>query len=270
MFVSRNIFDWLPVGVIAGLWTVGIHWGPSTCDMHPDHGHASRQACTKGNLCIIRTSCCSFRVVQKKILFYSSSIVLNRIFLCLGSVILITTISFQSQWPAPLFSVFKTLAVNLPRMENFDIKVKDAMGLNVVQQFSTKDQDMPFSHLLQDLFLPGRKSLKPCCSVLHIVWLICLEIFELKVLINNSGEICTVLQRYRVKRNGQDFLFVQRNVVCFATHFTVFCDKNCWRTVLNFWLGMCQVTGRDLLGHFQLLQSCLVQSLRGTRPLKTS
>lgn len=33
-------------------------------------------------------------------------------------------------------------------MENFDIKVKDAMGLNVVQQFSTKDYDMPFSHLL--------------------------------------------------------------------------------------------------------------------------
>lgn len=25
---------WLPVGVIAGLQTVGVHWGPSTCSMH--------------------------------------------------------------------------------------------------------------------------------------------------------------------------------------------------------------------------------------------
>lgn len=41
LFVSRNIFDWLPVGVIAGLRTMGIHWGPSICDIHPGHGHAS-------------------------------------------------------------------------------------------------------------------------------------------------------------------------------------------------------------------------------------
>lgn len=74
------------------------------------------------------------------------------------------------------------------------------------------------------------------------------------MLISNTGGICTVSQRYKVGGNGQDFLCVDKCGVVCHTFYCVLC--------------VCQVIGKDLLGHFQLLQSCLVQSLRGKPVLK--
>lgn len=61
---------------------------------------------------------------------------------------------------------------------------------------------------------------------------------------------------------------IQRTV-----HFPLFCDQEFWSGAPNTWLWMYQLTGRDLAGHegnFQLLQSCLVQSLRVKPHLRTS
>lgn len=76
-FVSRSGFDWLPVGVIAGLRTVGINWGPTSCDMHPGQGRASWVGVHYRKPLHHRRFELQLQVVQKKILVYSSSIILS-------------------------------------------------------------------------------------------------------------------------------------------------------------------------------------------------